>query len=104
MDIVDIHEAKKHLSRLIEKAAGGETFIIAKAGKPMVKVVPSIQTTPNQGALVSFWVSSKSPMISIGWEANRSISFSKQTIESFNRHASAFMVSNQSRSASDGSP
>ena len=36
---VNIHEAKTHLSRLIEKAAKGESFIIAKAGKPMVKVV-----------------------------------------------------------------
>jgi prevent-host-death family protein len=40
MDIVNIHEAKTHLSRLVEKAAKGEAFIIAKAGKPMVKVVP----------------------------------------------------------------
>jgi len=37
---VNIHEAKTHLSRLIEKAAKGEPFVIAKAGKPMVKVVP----------------------------------------------------------------
>ena len=36
---VDIHEAKIHLARLIEAAAKGESFIIAKAGKPMVKVV-----------------------------------------------------------------
>jgi prevent-host-death family protein len=35
---VNIHEAKTHLSRLIEKAANGEPFIIAKAGKPMVRV------------------------------------------------------------------
>ena len=34
-----MHEAKTHLSRLVEKAARGESFIIAKAGKPMVKVV-----------------------------------------------------------------
>jgi prevent-host-death family protein len=39
MTTVNIHEAKTHLSRLIEKAAAGEPFIIAKAGKPMVKVV-----------------------------------------------------------------
>ena len=38
MQTVNIHEAKTHLSRLIEKAAHGESFIIAKAGKPMVKV------------------------------------------------------------------
>lgn len=38
MKIVNIHEAKTHLSRLVEEAAGGESFVIAKAGKPMVKV------------------------------------------------------------------
>jgi antitoxin (DNA-binding transcriptional repressor) of toxin-antitoxin stability system len=35
---VNIHEAKTQLSRLIEQAIKGETFIIAKAGKPLVKV------------------------------------------------------------------
>jgi len=39
MNVVNIHEAKTHLSKLIEKAAQGEPFIIAKAGKPMVKVM-----------------------------------------------------------------
>jgi len=38
MRTVNIHEAKTHLSRLVEQAANGESFIIAKAGKPMVKV------------------------------------------------------------------
>ena len=38
MQIVNIHEAKTHLSRLIEMAVKGEAFIIAKAGKPLVKV------------------------------------------------------------------
>jgi prevent-host-death family protein len=37
---VNIHEAKTHLSRLLDRAARGEPFIIAKAGKPLVKVVP----------------------------------------------------------------
>jgi prevent-host-death family protein len=37
---INIHDAKTHLSRLVDQAAQGETFIIAKAGKPMVKVVP----------------------------------------------------------------
>jgi prevent-host-death family protein len=36
---VNIHEAKTQLSKLIERAANGEPFIIAKAGKPRVKVV-----------------------------------------------------------------
>lgn len=40
MNIVNILEAKTHLSRLVEEASKGETFIIAKAGRPMVKVVP----------------------------------------------------------------
>jgi prevent-host-death family protein len=40
MKTVNIHEAKTHLSRLVEEAAKGEGFVIAKAGKPMVKVVP----------------------------------------------------------------
>jgi prevent-host-death family protein len=39
MHTVNIHEAKTHLSRLVEQAAKGESFIIAKAGKPLVKVV-----------------------------------------------------------------
>jgi prevent-host-death family protein len=37
---VNIHDAKTHLSRLVEEAAKGEPFVIAKAGRPMVKVVP----------------------------------------------------------------
>jgi prevent-host-death family protein len=40
MRTVNIHEAKTHLSRLVDQAAKGEPFIIAKAGKPLVKVVP----------------------------------------------------------------
>ena len=37
---VTIHQAKTQLSKLVEQAAQGEAFIIAKAGKPMVKVIP----------------------------------------------------------------
>jgi prevent-host-death family protein len=40
MRTVNIHEAKTHLSRLVDRAAKGEPFVIAKAGKPLVKVVP----------------------------------------------------------------
>ena len=40
MRTVNIHEAKTHLSRLVDAAAKGEPFIIARAGKPLVKVVP----------------------------------------------------------------
>jgi prevent-host-death family protein len=38
METVNIHEAKTQLSRLVDHAAKGEPFIIAKAGKPLVKV------------------------------------------------------------------
>lgn len=40
MRTINIHEARAQLSRLVEQAAKGEPFVIAKAGKPMVKVVP----------------------------------------------------------------
>jgi prevent-host-death family protein len=40
MQTVNIHEAKTHLSRLVEQAAKGKPFVIAKAGKPLVKVTP----------------------------------------------------------------
>ncbi len=38
MKIVNIHEAKTHLSKLVEEVLGGETVIVAKAGKPMVQL------------------------------------------------------------------
>lgn len=37
---VNLHEAKTHLSRLVDQAAKGQEFVIAKAGRPMVRVVP----------------------------------------------------------------
>jgi prevent-host-death family protein len=39
MRTVNIHEAKTQLSRLVDEAAKGEPFVIAKAGKPLVKVM-----------------------------------------------------------------
>jgi prevent-host-death family protein len=39
-DTINIYEAKTHLSALVEKAAQGKEFVIAKAGKPMAKLVP----------------------------------------------------------------
>lgn len=38
MVTVNIHEAKTQLSKLVDQAAKGEAFVIAKAGKPLVKV------------------------------------------------------------------
>ena len=40
MEIANIHEAKSRLSKLIEQAMNGEDVIIAKAGQPMVRLVP----------------------------------------------------------------
>ena len=39
MRTINIHEAKTHLSRLIDQAVKGDPFAIAKAGKPLVKVM-----------------------------------------------------------------
>ena len=44
----NIQEAKTHLSRLVEQAAAGEEIIIAKAGKPMAKLVPYIPSQPTR--------------------------------------------------------
>ena len=38
MKTINIHQAKTNLSKLIEKASQGESFVIAKAGKPIVRV------------------------------------------------------------------
>ena len=40
MQTVNIHQAKTQLSKLVDRASKGEPFIIARAGKPLVKVVP----------------------------------------------------------------
>lgn len=45
---VNIHEAKTQLSKLVEQAAKGEPFIIAKAGKPLVKVTALDAPSPVQ--------------------------------------------------------
>ena len=37
--VVNIHQAKTHLSRLLARAAAGEEIVIAKAGEPMAKLV-----------------------------------------------------------------
>lgn len=54
MRSVNIHEAKTHLSRLVERAANGEPFIIAKAGKPLVKVVPLDRPAEGKSSRIGF--------------------------------------------------
>ena len=40
MQVTNIHAAKTHLSRLVDRAAAGEEIIIGKAGKPLAMLVP----------------------------------------------------------------
>ena len=42
MNKINIHQAKTQLSRLVERAAGGEEIVIAKSGKPVARLVPFI--------------------------------------------------------------
>ena len=39
MQIINIHEAKTHLSRLVEEVSKGQEILIAKSGKPMAKLI-----------------------------------------------------------------
>ena len=48
MRVTNIHEAKTHLSRLVERAAAGEEIIIAKAGKPMARLMPYVKPRPKR--------------------------------------------------------
>lgn len=54
MKTVNIHEAKTQLSKLIEEASKGESFIIAKAGKPIVKVTRLSAPTGTQVRRLGF--------------------------------------------------
>jgi prevent-host-death family protein len=54
MKTVNIHEAKTHLSKLVEEASRGEPFVIAKAGKPVVKVTALGAPTGSQVRRLGF--------------------------------------------------
>jgi prevent-host-death family protein len=54
MQTYNIHEAKTQLSRLVEQAAKGEPFVIAKAGKPLVKVMALDTPEPSQTQCFGF--------------------------------------------------
>ena len=47
--VVNVHEAKTHLSRLLERVKNGEEIILAKAGKPYARLVPLVQQTRELG-------------------------------------------------------
>jgi prevent-host-death family protein len=56
MKTVDIHEAKTQLSKLVEAASKGESFVIAKAGKPLVKVTAVSSPTGAEVRRLGFMV------------------------------------------------
>lgn len=54
MQTINIHDAKTQLSKLVEQAAQGEPFIIAKAGKPLVRVMALDAPTGGQRRRLGF--------------------------------------------------
>jgi prevent-host-death family protein len=54
MKTVNIHQAKTQLSKLVEEASKGEPFIIAKAGKPVAKVIALNAPTASQVRRLGF--------------------------------------------------
>ena len=48
MKLVNVHEAKTHLSRLLEEVANGQEVTIAKAGKPIARLVPVAGHAPQR--------------------------------------------------------
>jgi prevent-host-death family protein len=46
--MVNVHDAKTHFSRLLDRAHAGEEIILAKAGKPYAKLVPIVGTAPSR--------------------------------------------------------
>ena len=53
MDQVDVHQAKTHLSRLLERAHAGEIVIIAKRGKPYARLCPLEPPEPRRPGLLN---------------------------------------------------
>ncbi|HEX4670361.1 MAG TPA: type II toxin-antitoxin system prevent-host-death family antitoxin [Solirubrobacterales bacterium] len=51
LDHVNMHEAKTHLSKLVERVEGGEEIVIDRAGKPAAKLVPVTQAKPGKRKL-----------------------------------------------------
>jgi len=43
MDKINVHDAKTHFSRLLDRAAEGEEFVIAKAGRPVARLGPLVR-------------------------------------------------------------
>lgn len=54
MERINIHQVKTHLSRLLARVAKGESFVIAKAGTPVAKVVPLDSPEPAARRRIGF--------------------------------------------------
>jgi len=48
MTIYNIHEAKTHFSKLLERVLNGEEVVIAKAGKPVARILPVVKEVPQR--------------------------------------------------------
>jgi prevent-host-death family protein len=69
METFNIHDAKTHLSRLVDRAVNGEPFVIAKAGKPMVLVIryePTGQVKPKRTGFLNGQISVPDDFDSLG--------------------------------------
>jgi prevent-host-death family protein len=54
--IVNVHEAKTHLSRLLKRAHEGEEIVLAKAGKPYARLVPLEEAKPRVPGIADGWI------------------------------------------------
>lgn len=48
MTVYNIHEAKTHFSKLLERVLNGEEVVIAKAGKPVARILPVVTEAPQR--------------------------------------------------------
>ena len=56
MAVVNVHEAKTHLSALIARAEAGEDIVIARAGRPILRLVPVVGPSPRTFGGLDFHV------------------------------------------------
>ena len=55
MSAINLHNAKTHLSRLVEAAASGQEVVIAKHGRPVAKLVPLAAQAPTLPRIAASW-------------------------------------------------
>ena len=73
LETVNMHEAKTHLSKLVERVEKGEEIVISRAGKPAAKLVPVPQEKPGKRTLgvwegKGFWMASDEEMKKVDQE------------------------------------